>query len=192
MASIMDVPSRPPRVHGRRPGLACYGAPIAGLTFGGVLAALVLANTDLEPFTMRLALALEYCTPGLLSLLALRKRDALYLAAGAVGMLVPFTAMSGVALPLLLPAAMSLVAYGRSAGGSRPRVAGPIVAALAVLLVLSSWVALVARADPYCTTGPNVSECGNDRVTGIEGGLSIAFAVAALVVPATFARSRDD
>jgi hypothetical protein len=162
---------------------------VVGLAFGGFLAFLVLANADAEdPQAMRIALAVLYCAPGVLALLA-RRRLSLYLVAGVVGMIVPFTAMSGVAMPLIVPAGMSLVAYGRRAEEARARLSDPVLAILSLFLVIASFASLFAHQDPYCSrTGPNSSECGNDAITSGEAAASLAFSVAVIAVPFVLAK----
>jgi hypothetical protein len=192
MVETMEPPPLP-RISPRPKGVAAEGAALIGMLFGGFLALLVLINRDHEdPLAMWLGLALLFCAPGLLAVLALARRPALHLSAGVVAMLVPFTAMSGVALPFLIPAAMSFVAYGRRAGDGRGRLADPVIAALTLFLVIASFVSLIIHPDPYCRTGPNYSLCGSDMVTPIEAALSLAFAVLAIVAPAILASPRRD
>jgi hypothetical protein len=163
---------------------------VVGLAFGGFLAFLVLANAEAdEPRAMRIALAVQYCAPGVLALLA-RRRPSLYLVAGVVGMIVPFTAMSGVAMPLIVPAGMSLVAYGRRADEARARLADPVLAILSLFLVIASLASLSAHQDPFCHTGPNFSDCGTDEVTSVEAAASLAFSVAVIVAPFALAKPK--
>lgn len=157
---------------------------MVGISFGGLLAVLLLANGREEGIGAgQVAFAIQYSAPGVLALLARRRRPGLYLASGVVGMVVPFTAMSGVALPLVIPAGMSLVAYGRHSGEVRARLADPVLALLSLFLVVASWASLLVHQDPYCRTGPNFSECGSDAVTSVEAAVFLAFSVAVIVLP---------
>jgi hypothetical protein len=166
------------------PGLSEWGAPFLGLAFGGFLAGLALANIDREdPLAQQFIFAVQVLTPGLLALLARRRRPSLYLASGVVGMIVPFTALSGIAIPLIVPAGMSFVAYGRRAADERPRLAAPVLALAAMVLVMASWAALFIHQDPFCNTGPNFSDCGTDRITSIEADVGLAFSILAIVLP---------
>ena len=184
-------PAPPVAVQPPPRGVSEFGSALIGLGFGGFLAFLVLANRSAdEPLALQLVFAVLYPASGLLALLATRRRPGLYLASGVVGMIVPFTAMSGVALPLLIPAGMSLVAYGRRAGDARSRFADPTLAVLALFLVMASLGSLNAHQDPYCHTGPNFSDCGSDRITSGEADASLAFSVAVIVVPFVLAKPR--
>jgi hypothetical protein len=166
------------------------GSAAIGLLLGGVLAVLVLANAEgaAEPIAMRISLAVQYCAPGILALLAgVRRRPGLYLAAGVVGMATPFTSMSVLGIPFYVPAGMSLVAYGRRAGDSRGKVADPLIAMAASAFLVASLVALFVHQDPYCRTGPTFSDCSSNIITRAEATLSLAFALATILIPLVLA-----
>lgn len=81
-------------------------------------------------------LALAYALPGLLALLALTGRPAALLAAGALSVLPAFTALSGVSLVLLVPAALDAVGYAR--WRPRPPLRLPALGLLAAIVVLGT------------------------------------------------------
>jgi hypothetical protein len=159
-----------------------------GLVFGGVLAFLILWNADgEEPFALSLSLAIQICVPGLLALLAWRGRPSLYLAAGVVGMVAPFTTMSVIGIPFFIPAGMAMVAYGRRAGEARGKLADPVIAVLSLALVMAAFASLFAHEDPHCRTGPNFSDCSSDVITPAEATMSLAFSIASGVAPVVLA-----
>lgn len=182
-AGVEGPPPLPPILGPPPPGFAEIGSWVAGLAFGGFLAFLILWNADgEEPFAMSLSLAIQFCLPGLLALLAWRGRPSLYLAASVVGMVVPFTAMS-IGIPFFIPAGMALVAYGRRAGEVRGKLADPVVAVLSLALVMAAFASLFVHEDPYCRTGPNFSDCSSDIVTPVESTLSLGFSLVSIVAP---------
>jgi hypothetical protein len=67
------------------------------------------------------ALAAVVAAPGLLALLALSGRPVLLLPAATVLVPLSFLSFAGVALPLLIPAALLFVAYGRRSSAQRVR-----------------------------------------------------------------------
>lgn len=172
-----------PNIRGSGGSPAEWCSALLGLGFGGFLAVLVLRNSGSEPIAASYALALEYCTPGLLALLARRRRPALYLAGGILGTLLAFTSIG--ALPLLIPAWMAFVAYSRRAGDARGRVQQPVVALMIVVLALAAFAAQFVHQDPGCRTGPNWSECFTNEITTAEG--SLALSLVGLTIVAGFA-----
>ena len=172
----------------RPPGLSEIGSWVAGLAFGGFLACLILWNADgEEPIAMSLSLAIQCCSPGLLALLAWRGRPSLYLAAGVVGMVVPFTTMSVLGMPFFLPAGMALVAYGRRAGEARGKLADPVIAVLSLALTMAGFASMFAHDDPRCRTGPNFSDCSSDVIVPAEAAISFVLSIAAVVAPVVLA-----
>jgi hypothetical protein len=99
-------------------------------------------------------LAAAYALPAALATVALRgRRPAALLAAALLGLLLAFTALSGVSLVLLVPAACYLAGY--AAWGRRPRlgagaVAGIAAAALAGIVPLVLLFGSVGGSRGYC------------------------------------------
>lgn len=140
---------------------------------GLAFTALLIANRsdaadELSRVLAVLALGLLYTLPGVLSLLG-RRRPALYLAAGVLGVPLSFSSFAGVTLPLLLPAGMALVAYGRRSADVMPRVAAPVIAMLAIAFGLGSfYVTFLRHEDPRCRAIENGTTCSSDVVTSSE------------------------
>ena len=166
--------------------LAEEGSGIIGLVFGAVFLGLLLLNQD-DPvdrgtrILASLALGSTTLLPGVLALLA-RKRPALYLAAGVIGIPLAFISMAGVTLPLLLPAGMALVAYGRRSGEGPPsRVAAPLIALIAFFFGIASFVSLLIHEDPRSSATENGSTYSSDVVTIPEALVSLSLAGAGVV-----------
>lgn len=125
------------------------------------------------------ALGTVVAVPGVLAVLGLRDRPALLLPAATV--LVPLSVLSfaGVTLPLLVPAAMLFVAYGRR---SSNRLAPPGQAALATIFVLALLVAAVAalfvHPDPRTYSTADGSGSTSDVITMVESLSALALAAA--------------
>ncbi|HEV8167505.1 MAG TPA: hypothetical protein VGR74_24190, partial [Actinomycetota bacterium] len=83
-----------------------------------------------------LVMALAYALPGLLGLLALTGRPAALRAAGVVSVPLAFTALSGVSLVVLVPAALDAVGYAR--WRPRPPLRWPALGLLAAIVVLGA------------------------------------------------------
>lgn len=158
--------------------LAEEGSGLIGTAIGLGLTALLIANRD-DPVdqTSRilgaLALGFLYTLPGALALLG-RRRPALYLAAGVLGVLLSFTSFALVTLPLLVPVGMALVAYGRRSADVVPRVPAPVIALHVLALgVASYFVGFLMHEDPRCQTIGNGTECSSDVVTTAEALVSL-------------------
>lgn len=180
------APPLPPSPPADRRRLAEEGSGLIGLVLGLGFTALLIANRSdaadqLSRVLGALALGLLYTLPGALALLG-RRRPALYLAAGVLGVPLSFTSFAGVTLPLLLPAGMALVAYGRRSADVVPRVAAPVIAMLAIAFGLGSfYVTFLLHEDPRCRAIENGTTCSSDVVTSPEAlaglgltGLAIA------------------
>lgn len=83
-----------------------------------------------------LVMALAYALPGLLGLLALGGRPAALLAAGVLSVPLAFTALSGISLVMLVPAALDAVGYAR--WRPRPPLRWPALGLLAAIVVLGA------------------------------------------------------
>lgn len=186
------LPSSRVRPAGR---LAELGAAILPLVFAMLLALLMLRNADLpdergDSF-MRLSLVAFIALPGVLAFVARRRRPGLYLAAGMIATVGAFASMAGAALPMLIPAGMALVAYGRHSGEARGRLADPVVALLVFVIAKASFLGLFLHQDPRCVSGPNYSSCTSDVITSLESTLSLAGLSLALVSGWFLARPKD-
>jgi hypothetical protein len=99
-----------------------------------------------------LVMALVYALPALLGLLALAGRPAALLAAGVLSVPLAFTALSGISLVLLVPAALDVVGYAR--WRPRPPLRLPALGLLAAIVVLGTAAlpVLVSAGDDtaYC------------------------------------------
>ena len=97
-----------------------------------------------------LALVAVYAVPALLALVALRGRPLLLLPAAGLAFLFSFTALSGVSLVLLFPAAAYLVGFLRTAPRAGRAVAGVTVVLVVVVLGVASFLGLFARGELVC------------------------------------------
>lgn len=149
----------------RRPAALLVGVWIHLLLAVG-FAAIRFANTPpplrAVEWPGNLAMALVYALPALLALLALAGRAAALLAAAVLSVPLAFTALSGVSLLLLVPAALYAVAYLR--WKRRPALALATVGLVAAvaLLGVAAFAALLAEPGSddtlFCwsaTTGPD-------------------------------------
>lgn len=143
--------------------------------------------------------------PALLAIVGLRRPGAL-LVAGVVSLPMPFMSFSFLLFPMLIPAALYLVAYGRATMRYTPRVPAAAVAGLTFLLLVLSFLSLFMNEDPRCyeivarrdgstferplppneTVGTISSDssvvgsgCASDSVTPIEASLSLALVAVA-------------
>jgi hypothetical protein len=158
--------------------LAEFGAASLPIALGVALVMIRMANSEPlgragEPL-VSLAFGAVCALPGMLALIASRRRPALYLAAGLLAGLFGF--ISVVALPLLAAAAaMSIVAYGRHAGEARGRTADLVAAIVCWVLGIACFVGpFLVHQDPRCVVTANSTSCSGDVVTGIEAGIALA------------------
>ncbi len=181
----------------RTPRLAEEGSGLIGMVMGIGLTGLLLANGGDEPtdrlasYLGALALGMVATLPGALAMLG-RRRPALYLAAGLIGVPISFISMGGATLPLLLPAGMALVAYGRHAGEAPPRVNPAIIALGAVVLTILSVMAMFVHEDPTCRAIENGITCSSDVVRSPEAATSLALTAIVIASTWTMARPRRD
>jgi len=192
----VKAPPPIPRIDPEQPGgLAEGGSAVGGLLLGLGLAVLVLVNNDSsDPFgeTMeRVATAALACLPGLLCLLAGRRRPPLYLAGGMIGVAIPMLLGSIVGVGFWIPAGLAFVAYGRRSGSVRGRVADPVVALVCFVLALTALAAMFVHQDPACSIRANASECTSDYVTSFEGFVSVAITALTLIMGWTLSRPSD-
>ncbi|MEX2557660.1 MAG: hypothetical protein WEB06_18775 [Actinomycetota bacterium] len=180
----------------RTPRLAEEGSGLIGMVIGLGLTGLLLAHAGDGPdpvasYLGALALGMVATLPGALAMLG-RRRPALFLAAGLIGVPISFISMGGATLPLLLPTGMAFVAYGRRAADSIPRVYPTIVALNAVLLGILSFAVMLVHEDPRCRSLENGITCSSDVVTAPEAMASLALAALAIASTWTLARPRPD
>ena len=124
-----------------------WGMAITGVCFGSVIAlgvgSIPLLDHDgpsLDPDWLRgLGLIAILMIPVVLALVGLRRPGAL-LAAGVVSMPMSFMSFSFLLFPMLIPAAIYLIAYGRAPNSYTPRLAPAAVASLTLCcLFFRSW-----------------------------------------------------
>jgi hypothetical protein len=128
-------------------------------------------------------LAVAYAVPAALATVALRgRRPAALLAAGLLGLPLAFSAMSGVSLVLLVPAACYLAGYAAWAPRPRPRLgaaaaAGIAVAAAVGIVPLVLLVGSLGGARGYCYSWTEdlagrrtYTQARPDRGNGLEEG----------------------
>lgn len=187
---------------GSRPDLALAGIGIGTVIALGVGSIPLLdgGGPSLDPDWLRgVGLIAILMIPVALALVGLRRPGAL-LAAGVVSLPMCFMSFSFLLFPLLIPAALYLIAYGRAAIEYTPRLAPAAVASLTFVLVVLSFMALFMHEDPRCyeiVRRPNGSTfdrplppgesvysaqggrgvvgsgCSSDSVTPIEAGTSL-------------------
>lgn len=128
-----------------------------------------------------LALGTVVAVPGMLALLGLADRPALLLPAATVLVPLSFLSFAGVTLPLLIPAVMLFLAYGRrsSALSASPGRAALTTASVLALLV-AAVVALFFHQDPRSYSTANGGGSTSDVITVIESLISLALATAAI------------
>lgn len=186
---ILAAPAR------RTPRLAEEGSGLIGMVMGLGLTGLLLANGADEPtdrassYLGALALGMVATLPGALAMLG-RRRPALFLAAGLLGVPISFISMGGATLPLLLPTGMAFVAYGRRSADAIPRVYPTIVALNGVVIGILSFMVLLAHEDPRCRAIENGTTCSSDVVTAPEALASLALSALAIASSWTLARPR--
>lgn len=139
------------------------------------------AERGLEGAMGALALGTVVAAPGVLALLGLADRPALLLPAAIVLVPLSFLSFAGVTLPLLIPAVMLFVAYGRR---SSTQPARPLLAALAsasvLVLLVAAVVALFLHEDPRSYTTAHGGGSTSDVITASESLVSLALATAAI------------
>lgn len=181
----------------KTPRVAEEGSGLIGMVMGLGLTGLLLANGNDEPidpvasYLGALALGIVATLPGALAMLG-RRRPALFLAAGVVGVPISFISMGGATLPLLLPAGMALVAYGRRAADAIPRFHPPIIALNAVAIGILSFMVMLVHEDPGCQAIENGTTCSSDVVTALEAAASLVLSAIAIASSWTLARPRPD
>ena len=134
-------------------------------------------------------------TPGVLALLARRDRPALLLPTVIVLVPLSFLSLAGITLPLLVPAVMLAVGYGRRSAAlvaTGQPVRHPLLAATVVLpLLLAAGAALFVHADPRSYSTALESGSTSDVITPLEALASLALQAAAVVAGWRLAGNRS-
>ena len=122
-----------------------------------------------------LAFGVAVAVPGLLALMAGRRRPGLYLASGLVYLPMSFLSLAGVTLPLILVAAMAFVAYGRHGDEEVPQVWAPLTAVIMLILTIASFAALLFGGgdDPRCSSTQSTTSCTSDIITNGESLIAL-------------------
>jgi hypothetical protein len=152
------------------------------------------AERGVEGALAACALGAVIAAPGALALLARFDRPALLVPAGVLLMPLSGVSMAGATLPLLIPAVMLLVAYGRRRPHS-DALPAPLVAllsAVVIMLVIAALVSLFIHEDPRSWVTPAESGATSDVVTIGESLVSLLLVGAALVVGWRSAAPVDD
>jgi hypothetical protein len=176
----------------RSPGFAGAAATVA--TIGGVIGAAGLAvvalrflgrspaESGVEAWAGAVALGAIVAAPGVLALLALSDRPALLLPAATVLIPVSFLSFAGVLLPLLVPAVLLSIAYGRRSGAQptdRLRTAATL--AWVLVLLVAAGVALFVHQDPRSYVTATAEGSTSDVITAAEALVSLGLVATAIV-----------
>ncbi len=153
------------------------GLALAALRFSGGIP----PEQGVEGAVGSLALGAIVAAPGLLALLALRERPALLLPAAIALIPLSFLSFALVTLPLLLPAGMLFVGYGRRSA-DRPSplgTAGGTTVAVFVMLA-AAIVVLFVHQDPRTYTTETGGGSTSDVITFAESLSSLVLTAAAI------------
>ncbi|MDQ6909823.1 MAG: hypothetical protein M3Z84_03410 [Actinomycetota bacterium] len=135
----------------------------------------------LEGAAGALALGFAVAVPGIAALLSLDHRSALLLPAGMLLVPLSFLSFALVTLPLLIPAVMLFVAFGRRSATEPVAPARAVLSTLSVVgLVILAVVMLFVHQDPRSYTTANGGGSTSDIITFGESVASLAFSLAAL------------
>lgn len=153
------------------------GLALAGLRFSGGTP----PEQGVEGAVGSLALGAVVAAPGALALLALKGRPTLLLPAAICLIPLSFLSFALVTLPLLIPAAMLLVGYGRRSAGQPSPVgtAGGTVVAVFVVLAAAVFV-LLAHQDPRSYTMATGGGSTSDVITFAESLSSLVLTATAV------------
>lgn len=151
--------------------LIVAGAGLAAIRFAGASP----VEDGVEGAIGSLALGAPVMATGVLALLAVRGRAVLLLPVAVVLVPMSFLSFALVTLPLLVPAVMLFVAYGRRS--SIESVSGPraaLTTALVSVLLVAAVAALFVHLDPREYTTPTTSGGTSDVITVVEALISLA------------------
>jgi hypothetical protein len=175
---------------GSQQGVVVAGvtAVLLGVALGVVAGA---SASPADPVLGFAALGALVAAPGVLVLLGLRDRAALWLPAGLTAFPLAFLSFAGLTLPLLPLAVIFVVAWIRHPGSHVASVVHPAaVAPLVVILLLGAAVALFISDDPASWTTATGGGSTSDVITNREALLSLACTMLALVTGWTLTRAR--
>ena len=160
--------------------IAAIGACIVAAG-GAIVVVRYLGRSPAEP-GLEIGLGGVVAAPGVLAVLALWDRPALLLPAALVLVPVSFLSFAGILLPLLAPAVLLCVAYGRRSAlqPGRPVRTAATLAWVQVLLV-AAVAALLVHQDPRSYATPVEQGSTGDVVTVAEALVSLALVGTALV-----------
>lgn len=128
-----------------------------------------------------LALGGAVMATGVLALLALRDRAVLLLPAAVVLVPLSFLSFALVTLPLLVPAVMLFIGYGRRSRCESLSVARvALTLFVVVLLLIAAVAALLVHHDPREYTTPTSSGGTSDIITAAEALISLALTATSL------------
>ena len=169
---------------------------LGGIVLGGVrIVGASPAESLAEQVAGGVGLGAVVAAPGLLARLGVRSRPALLLPAAMLLVPLSFLSLAGATLPLLIPAVMLAIAYGRrtaalEAQGRRP---GRSLLSLGIVLVLlvAAAAALFARQDPRSYSTPTESGSTSDVITVIEAVAALVLIGSAMMAGWALAAPRD-
>jgi hypothetical protein len=168
--------------------------PLLALAMGIGFAIFRTLNSDALDATAGplapIAFGVVWGSPGLIGLLAGRRRPALFLGAGMLGTMLAVFPLSLTVL-LLIPAGMCFAAYGRRAGDARGRLADPIVGLLCMVGGVWSFVVLFMHEDPRCLSTATSQTCG-DIVTATEAAIALAGMAVTILLAWAASHPRSD
>jgi hypothetical protein len=175
------------------PGLGTAGSPafirvVAGflMAAGLGLAAIRFAGASpveqgLEGALGSFALGAVVMATGVLALLGLRQRAALLLPAAVLLVPMSFLSFAGVTLPLLVPAVMLAIGYGRrSSVESTSAARTNLTLYVVVLLLIAAVAALLVHHDPRAYSTPTGGGSTSDVITTAEALISLALTASSL------------
>lgn len=164
-------------VHQRAPTRRVRVAEL-GPVFVGILAGIALTLVRAfngesydRAIIPSIAFGVVVAIPGLLALMARRRRPSLYLASGLVFIPSSFLSLAGVTAPLIFIGAMAFVAYGRHADEEIPAVWAPLTAVILLIHTIAAYYVLLFQGgdDPRCSSTATSTSCTSDVITNLEG-----------------------
>lgn len=189
---------------GRDDGLGIAGATPFIITTGAVvvaaglgLAALRFAGgtppeRGVKGAMGSFALGAVVAAPGVLAMLAVRDRPVLLLPAAIALIPLSFLSFALVTLPLLIPAVMLLIGYGRRSS-DRPRAVGTAAGTIlgVFLLLAAAAVVLFIHEDPRSYSTATVGGSTSDVITFAESLPSLALTASAVAAGWVLAAPRQ-
>ncbi len=167
----------PPFIRGVAAFLVLAGSGLAAIRFVGGSP----VEDGFEGMLGSVALGAPVMATGVLALLALRVRAVLLLPAALVLVPMSFLSFALVTLPLLVPAVMLFVGYGRRSAVeavSGPRGAATLV--VVVALLVAAVGALFVHQDPREYTTPTGGGSTSDVITTVEALISLVLTAASV------------